>query len=173
LSNLYELTSTNEGFQFTNIYGDFYTVYITVYFLKNPKDNDEDEYINTYMFGFNCKRTVKAYPNRFDEKTKRTILSVFKKFVSDYPNDAFVYLCDDKDGMARNRRITFGSWFNETNMDHERQQSHVKYNGSTWYSCIIVKSATFDRCLQFYFKRNIVRHSSILAYIHLQHLLQN
>jgi len=61
---------------------------------------------------------------------------------------AFLYICDNKDGKARNRRITFGRWFNEANDEYERHHSHLKYDSDDWYSSIIVKKDNPNK--QFY-----------------------
>ncbi len=104
-----------------------------------PYEQIEDEHIKVYMLGFNCVRINTTAAKRHDVKTKHTILSIFKKFAEEFPSEALVYVCDNNDGLARNRRIIFSSWFNDVNIDYEQFQSHINYNGDDWYSCMMLK----------------------------------
>jgi Family of unknown function (DUF6169) len=136
LSKIYDLTSTdNGGFQFTNNAGDFYFVYLTKYSLLHPF---EDDYMDAFMLGFSCKRNSPLNRHHYDAKTKATIISIFKKYMNEHPRDAFLYICDNSDGLERNRRVIFGNWFNETSSNFELHYSHIKYNSDNWYSALLV-----------------------------------
>jgi len=148
LSNLYDLTPVSEGYQFTNNSGDQYYVYLTAYSLLDPLLQGEEAYVNVYMLGFNCKRAKPEDPFGYDANTKHTIISIFKSLLDQFNEEAFLYICDNKDGRARNRRITFGRWFNEANDGYEHHHSHFKYGSEDWYSAIIVKKDKPDK--QFY-----------------------
>ncbi|TFF32163.1 hypothetical protein E2R66_27105 [Mucilaginibacter psychrotolerans] len=89
------------------------------------------------MLGFSCKRFNSLKPATFDKRTKDTILYIFDGFLKQYPDDAFVYICDNSDGRARNRRITFGRWFNESNTVYEQHHFHIKYLDTDWYSTLL------------------------------------
>jgi hypothetical protein len=78
LSDLYKLFSTDSGYQLTNRAGDRYTIYLTTYSLLNPVKPTEDGYIDVFMLGFNCKRANSHLRQRYDAKTKITIVAVFK-----------------------------------------------------------------------------------------------
>jgi hypothetical protein len=139
LSNLYNLTPATGGYQFINRAGDQYYVYLTTYSLLNPENQDEETYINVYMLGFNCTRSDHSGKHYYDAKSKATILSIFLGFMKQHPNEAFLYVCDNRDGLARNRRITFGRWFNKANSIYEQHNSHINYGQDDWYSAILIK----------------------------------
>ncbi|GEM_PF-1337941 len=145
MPKLYDLIPDGEGYKFTNNAGDKYSVYITIYSLLDPENTEGPGYIEVYMLGFNCKRFDPKSAHRFDARTKGTILSIFNEFMNANPGEAFVFICDNTDGRARNRRITFGRWFTENNTDYERHHSHIKYGETHWYSSLIVKSNNPDK----------------------------
>ncbi len=143
--NLYKLTPTAEGFKFINKLGSQYYVYLTSYSLLDPTVTDQQAYISVFMFGFNAKPNNLQTAQHHDARSKATIISIFKGFLEQYPNDAFVYLCDNKDGMARNRRITFATWFNENSSNYELHHSNIKYGKDNWYSAILIRKENIDR----------------------------
>ena len=145
MSSLYNLIPTEEGFKFINDLGNQYYVYLTSYSLLDPKVMGQEGYINVFMFGFNCKPKNAQTFLRYDAKSKATIIFIFKGFLEQYPQDAFVYLCDNKDGMARNRRITFGKWFNENSNNHELHHSNIKYGKDNWYSAILIRKENANK----------------------------
>ena len=145
LSNLYELTFTDEGFQFTNNTGDQYYVYLTEHALLYPYG--DNRYIDVYMLGFSCKRSDLALVHHYDEKTKDTLLLIFESLVSQYPDDAFIYVCDNQDGKGRNRSITFAKWFNESDRTFERQYSEIRYGEQSLYTAILIKKDNHNRQL--------------------------
>jgi hypothetical protein len=167
LQSLYDLTEDGQSSTFINKTGDEYLVYINTYFLMDP-DGEEGEYIEVYMLGFDCKQ---ANPDRrriFDAKTRKTILSVFEDFMQKKPLDAFVYVCDNSDNFARNRRVTFGRWFNEEDagLVYERYHSSIKFNDSSLYSSLIVKQDNpdkdnFVRAFRFTIKQTMTGASDI------------
>ncbi len=145
MSNHYELRPAGEGFQFTNLAGDDYYVYLTTYSLLDPKKVKAEGYIDVFMLGFSCKRLNLTTNPRFDARTKASILKIINSYLNLYPNQAFVYVCDNQDGRARNRRITFGRWFRESKKGYLRIQSHLQYEGSDWFSSLIVSRDNPDK----------------------------
>ncbi|MDB5090271.1 MAG: hypothetical protein JWR09_4265 [Mucilaginibacter sp.] len=137
--SLYDLIPADEGYRSINNAGDEYYVYLTAYSLLDSRHLNEEFYIETYMLGFNCKRCDPMQKQRYDAKSKATILSIFKGFLIQYPDNAFLYICDNQDGLSRNRRILFGRWFNEVNTIYERHHTYIKYGKDNWYSAIIIK----------------------------------
>lgn len=137
MSNHYNLISVPGGYEFTTISGDVYLVYFTEFSLLNP--DDEQNYIETYSFGFNCKRANPDKRHRFDAKTKATILNILEQYFEEHGEDAFLYICLNTDGLARNRWITFGKWFREIENDYERHQSRIEYGSQHWYSALLVR----------------------------------
>jgi hypothetical protein len=137
LLSLYNLTSVPGGYEFTTNSGDVYLVYFTEFSLLDPEN--EGSYIETYSFGFDCRRAHPEKKQRFDAATKATILDILKNFFDEHGEDAFLYICLNTDGMARNRRVTFGRWFRELKNDYERHQSHIDYGDQDWYSALLVR----------------------------------
>jgi hypothetical protein len=136
-SNCYNLTSVPGGYEFTTTSGDFYFVYFTEFSLLDP--DDEQNHIETYSFGFDCKRADPDKKHRFDAGTKATILNILEQYFEEHGEDAFLYICLNTDGMARNRRITFGRWFREIKNEYERHESHIDYGDQDWYSALLVR----------------------------------
>jgi hypothetical protein len=140
LSNLYELIPATEGYHFFNATNDKYYVYLTTYSLLNPHQLHKEAYVNVYMMGFSCKRANPETKYRFDAKTKATTLFIFGEFLKQNKDGAFIYICDNNDGRARNRNITFAQWFNEVaNNGYEKYQSYIQYGNYDWYSSIIIR----------------------------------
>ncbi|PYF68468.1 DUF6169 family protein [Pedobacter nutrimenti] len=139
MSNLYDLVEDNSGFQFINNAGDEYNVYFVEYYLIDP-NHLPDGVKPIYTIGFNCVRQNPNAKQRFDNKTKNTILNIFRSFFENHPEDAFIFICDNSDERERQRRITFGKWFREDNEDDkfERHHSHIVHYGSNWYSSLII-----------------------------------
>ena len=116
------------------------------HFLLDP-NGDHDDYIEVYRLGFHCKLANPQKKRAFDAKTQDTILSVFEEFMEQNPYDAYIFICDNGDGRARNRRITFGNWFNDSDGGgiYERHHATIKLNNSSLYSSFIVRTANPDR----------------------------
>jgi len=72
---------------------------------------------------------------------------IFRSFMELHPDDAFLYVCDNRDGLARNRRVTFGRWFHEENSAYEQHHSPVSYGQNNWYSAILIKKENADKQL--------------------------
>jgi hypothetical protein len=113
LSNLYKTTRKNNEFQFTNDAGDVYYVYMSQYYLDHPASVDDDDMVKINHIGFACKRKVEGEKYPFDSKSQNTIKDCFLTLINERHDDAFIYLCDDKDSRGRNRRITFGKWIRD------------------------------------------------------------
>jgi hypothetical protein len=147
LLSLYDLIPAAGGYLFTNDAGDQYYVYLTEYGLLDPRSPNEEAYINAFMLGFSCKRSNPHLRPHYDTKSKATILFVFKEFIDRYPGEAFVYVCDNRDGLARNRRVTFARWFNEENTAYERHHSQISYGEINWYSAILIRTGNANKQL--------------------------
>jgi hypothetical protein len=139
LSNLYELIPDKGGFYFFNSVGDQYFVYTTIYSLLDPRVPEDETYITAYMLGFSCKRFDPNSRRLHDPQSKVTIISIFTQFLLEHPDDAFLYVCDNRDGFARNRYITFKKWFNEANSAYEHYHSQINYGEENWYSAMLIK----------------------------------
>ncbi len=146
LSNPYDLTEDDQGSKFVNKAGDEYLVYITTYYLLDP-DGDHNDYIEVYMLGFDCILANPIKKRQFDAKTRDTVLSVFEGFMDQNPNDAYIFVCYNGDGKARNRRITFGKWFNDSDASdiYERHHSTINFDNNSLYSSFIIRTDNPDR----------------------------
>ena len=141
LQSLYDLAQDGQSSTFINNAGDEYIVYITNYSLMDPEGNGDD-YIQIHMIGFERKQANPQKRSIYDSKTRKTIIAVFEEFIKQNPDSAFVYVCSNSDNLARNRRVTFGRWFNEESFGivYDRYHSSIKYNNNPFYSSLIVKN---------------------------------
>ena len=105
------------------------------------------KFYNMITIVFDCILANPAKKRRFDAKTRDTVLSVFKGFMDQNPDDAYVFVCGNADGRARNRRITFGKWFNDSDAGgaYERHHSTINLDDRSLYSSIIVKTDNPDK----------------------------
>ncbi|TFF30343.1 DUF6169 family protein [Mucilaginibacter psychrotolerans] len=99
----------------------------------------EGEFVDARSFGFECVRKNPNKRQRYDVGTKSTILNILTNFFDKRSEDAFIYICLNTDGFARNRRIIFGRWFNELKSEYERHQSHIDYAEQGWYSALLIR----------------------------------
>ncbi|HET7119078.1 MAG TPA: DUF6169 family protein [Hanamia sp.] len=83
-------------------------------------------------------RTSTESSLRFDTRIKATIQNIIIEFFRKHPNDAILYICSSTDGKARNRHITFSSWFNDFSNDFTKCDSQLKYKENEFYSSIII-----------------------------------
>ena len=128
MSNYYNTTRRLNEFEFINNEGDRYLVYIGEYFLEHERATDENDLIKVNHIGFSCRRLAIKKRYLFDHKSQATIKAIFLTLINERPNDAFVYLCDNSDKRARNRRITFGRWIKESDQEHQfsTYNMHIK-----------------------------------------------
>ena len=122
------------SYQFTTDSGDKYTAYFTEFFLQNEQGED----IEVTSFGFERLKATQDGPPRFDAKIKATIQYLLLEFFKKNADNAILYICFPGDGMARNRKITFASWFNDLSNDFIKRDSYTKHAECNFYSSIIV-----------------------------------
>lgn len=137
LLNLYNTSQSDNGYTFINQNGDEYLVYMTEYYLLNPDSVNPEDMVSVNHIGFSCKRG--SHKVRFDERTKNTIIATFLSFFEERPDDAFVFICDNRDNKARNRRITFDGWIKQANAKNEYYVVSAHLKNIHFYASIIVK----------------------------------
>ncbi|MGN6510183.1 MAG: DUF6169 family protein [Chitinophaga sp.] len=139
MSNLYDLTQTEEGYQFVTDSGIAYQLYFTEYYLK---DGDGDDLI-VQSFGFFPSPEIKrgkGAVNKYDEKVKKTILAFITGYFEKNKEIGLLYICDQADGYARHRRIAFSRWHKEIDISIEKfdcKESHAK---AGFYASLLVRS---------------------------------
>jgi hypothetical protein len=134
LSALYEINGAIDGssYQFTTSSGLIYIVYFTEFFLLDIDGHD----LQVISFGFTCNNpdAIKTY----DNSVRDTIIHIIKEFFISQPNGALLYMCTGSDGRSRNRHITFGRWFHETDSELEKHNFAAQDPESSFYSSIIL-----------------------------------
>lgn len=131
----FEKLSNGAGYKFITSSGDIYIAYFTEFVLLAPTGND----LVVLSFGFTCKRSDNKKHQHYDIKVKQTIIFIIKEFFEEQNENAILYICINNDEKARNRQITFNSWFNEFNVDLEKHNSHESLGSLGFYSSILFK----------------------------------
>jgi len=139
LSSLYKTSKLYNGYEFTNDNGDVYFVYMSEYYFEHPTSADEDDLVKVNHIGFSCHRKKAEKTHHFDPKCQATIMAIFLKFFNEKPDDAFTYVCDNKDNSARTRRITFGRWITEGDPEHQFFIHHAHIKSAKFYTTLIVR----------------------------------
>jgi hypothetical protein len=130
-----EILEDNAGYKFATSSGDIYIAYFTEFILLDTKEQD----VPVLSFGFTCKRADEKKRQLHDSKVKKTIIHIIKAFFNDQNDNAFLYMCMNHDGKARNRHITFNRWYNEFNEDIEKHNSSEVHGKLGFYGSILFK----------------------------------
>lgn len=129
----YEVTSTKEGYEFTTEKNIVYKLYFSNYYLT---DEQGDE-VKVLSFGFyNVPETFSTK----DPRIKVTIIGFIRDFFDKNPDVGMLYLCDTKGGLARHRRIIFGSWHREIENEIEKHDCLEHHAKQGYYSSMLVRS---------------------------------
>jgi hypothetical protein len=131
----YKLIPFKEGYKFINSSGDEYYAYFTPFTLQAS----ETATVETFCFGFECKKLNPGSRQVYDEATKITIANIIKNYFESSEENAILYVCLNNDKMARHRNVIFGKWFSEFGKGYERHKSKIETEKLDSYSSIIVK----------------------------------
>ncbi|PWV47469.1 DUF6169 family protein [Chitinophaga sp. S165] len=132
--NLYSLTPTEDGHNFTAVSGLTYSLYFGCHYLKD--DNGKD--IKTTSFGFSHE--PRAVRNRiYDEKIKNTIQYVVLEFFQKNPDTGLIFVCNNADRYGRHRYITFSKWFKEVDAPIEKFDCGEIHTKGGFYTSFLVR----------------------------------
>lgn len=134
----YKPVKNNQGvYIFTSDAGFEYTYYFVACQLV---DKDGNNHL-AYSFGFDKSGGFSSnkFAGRFDEKIKRTVISIIKEFFKINGDMALLYFCYPDDEFARHRSITFNKWYNEELSDDiNHLKKNAKYNGDMFYGGMLI-----------------------------------
>lgn len=134
----YKLVKNNQGiYLFTSEAGYEYACYFVACKLT---DKDGNNHL-AYSFGFDRsgKFSSDKFAGRFDEKIKRTIISIIRKFFKINGDKALLYFCFPDDELARHRSIIFNKWYkDELSDDINHIKKDITYNRETFYGGMLI-----------------------------------
>ena len=131
MSALYEIEPLANGYQFITSTGAIYIAYFTEFILLDLQENE----VPVVSFGFASKNSGEV-KQRYDSKVKHTLIHIIKDFFHKQPD----YVCMNSDGKARNRHITFNSWYHELSEGLEKHSSSSESGKQGFYASILFKS---------------------------------
>lgn len=141
MSNPYSLRQSVEGYYFVTEKGDEYFAYFTPFSLMDA----DGQLVETFSFGFECKRSASSNRLQYDERAKLTLVQIIKAYFETNGENALLYICINNDGRARQRNITFNSWFSELGEGFEKYRSDGRTKKLCFYSTIFVKASNTEK----------------------------
>ncbi|MRG48959.1 hypothetical protein GFS24_27865 [Chitinophaga sp. SYP-B3965] len=129
----YDLTKTEDGYQFTSDFGLTYFLYFSKYYLID--ENGDDLIVTSFGF-FHDPEKVRVN----DQRIKATIISFIIDYFEKNPELGILYLCDPRDDLARHRRIIFGSWHREMDQGIEKFDCNKYHAKLGYYSSLLIKA---------------------------------
>lgn len=130
---LYDVTKTETGYQFISDFNLTYHLYFSNYYLTG--DSGEDLIVTSFGFFYQPR-----YVRVNDPKVKATIIDFIQNYFDKNPETGIIYLCDQKNGWARHRRIIFGSWHREVNGHIEKHNCGKYHERLGYYSSLLVRA---------------------------------
>lgn len=130
-----EKLDNGSGYKFVTSSGNVYTAYFTDFTLLDPSADE----LSVISFGFYCERFDEGENLRHDSRIKQTIIFIVEAFFNEQPENAVLYICVNSDGKARNRQITFSSWFNQFSKDIEKYDAPQALGDLDFYGALLLR----------------------------------
>lgn len=126
---LYQTThiAKSNEFVFVTESGQTYRVYFDKKAPIFPLEELDEHAI--YM-GFSCTPKQVKFDRNHDAKIGNTIMWIIANMFASNKRYIITYVCSPEDGQERQRSITFGKWYNESNLSQKIRLERKNYDGT-------------------------------------------